>query len=86
MKVSQKSAEKSLLRSPPHDDIAGEHLRDHRQTPRPQARAAFVEGLVERARYVNERQRLADLMRGEYTPEVRAERLRINAEFPIHEG
>jgi len=50
------------------------------------ARSAWIDDLVEAEKVRREREALAELCRQQYTPEVCRETLRINDEYPIHEG
>lgn len=49
-------------------------------------RAAWLQALVNAEQERREREAFIELVRRQYTPEVCRETLRINDEFPIHEG
>ena len=49
-------------------------------------RAAWVQELIGAEEARRERQRFIDAVNASYTPEVCRETLRINDEYPIHEG
>jgi hypothetical protein len=88
MKVAKKSPKKRLVRSRQRATLTlSMETYQKIDTLRGDApRATWVQGLVEAEEARRERQRFIEAVNASYTPEVCRETLRINDEYPIHEG
>lgn len=85
-----KIAKKSPAKTPPSPDratvtLSGDAYRKMDQLRGKLARSAWLDRLIEREAQHQERERLAQTLREEYTPAVTRETLAVNQEFPVHE-
>ncbi len=87
MKVAKKSLNRSPSGSPPRATLtlARETYRKIDQLRGEHSRSAWIQRLIEREEERCARDRFAQKLRKQYTPDVSRETLALNKEFPIHE-